>query len=132
MRKTTTASRTASTTTPAKTCWIAGVNSAGSVCRPAPIAAFAIAPKTATPTADPSDRANRFAPVTTPRSLHPTEDCAATSVGGATSPMPIPMTKHVAPTCATDESRPSNNSRAVPAIATTAPIDAQPRKPSRR
>ena len=51
-------------------------------------AAFAIAPKTAMPSALPIERPNTNVPVTTPRRSHSTEDCAAISVGLATSPMP--------------------------------------------
>src|SRR5215207_2470738 len=66
-------------------------------CSPSPDPAmtpFAIAPKIATPTALPIDRRNMFAPVTTPRSDHGTEDWAAMSVGEATRPSPRPTTKH--------------------------------------
>src|SRR5665647_3838098 len=59
---------------------------------------FATAPKIATPTALPIERENRLAPVTTPRSFHPTLDCAAISDGVATRPRPRPATKQLAAT----------------------------------
>ena len=66
-------------------------------CSPSPefaMTPFAIAPKIATPTALPIERRNMFAPVTTPRCAHGTDDCAAMSVGEATRPSPRPTTKH--------------------------------------
>ena len=42
---------------------------------------MAIAPNTATPTALPTERANKLVPVTTPRVCQSTEDCAAISPG---------------------------------------------------
>ena len=51
------------------------------------------------PRALPIERANIEVPVTTPRSFHSTDDCAAIRVGAATKPMPSPMTKQVTPTC---------------------------------
>ena len=54
---------------------------------------FATAPKTPAATALPIDRRNMFAPVTTPCSVHGTDDCVAMSVGEATSPSPRPTTK---------------------------------------
>ncbi len=62
-------------------------------------AAFASAPNTATPTALPIERANAFAPVTTPRSDHSTLDWAAMSDGLAIRPMPRPMTTQHPATC---------------------------------
>ena len=62
-------------------------------CSPPPSAAmiaFAIAPKIATPTALPIERANMFVPVTTPRSFQPTLDCAAISVGVGDEAHPEP------------------------------------------
>ena len=55
---------------------------------------FTTAPKTATPTALPTERANMFAPVATPRLDHETAVCAATTPGLATYPKPMPITKH--------------------------------------
>ncbi len=52
-----------------------------------------MAPKMATPTALPTERANMLVPVTTPRRSQPTDDCTATSVGLAVYPSPTPITK---------------------------------------
>ena len=71
-------------------------------------------------------------PVTTPRSCQPTVDCAAMSVGAATSPIPRPMTKHVAATWITVDDAFSRPSSAVPATARALPINAQARNPIRR
>ena len=70
-------------------------------CRPVRAATteLAIAPKTATPTALPTERANMLAPVTTPRCCQSTEDCAATTAGLATKPKPRPITKQGAARC---------------------------------
>ena len=63
--------------------------------------ALAIAPKIATPTELPIERANRLVPVTTPRSFHGTLDWAAMRVGVATSPIPRPTMKQLIATKAT-------------------------------
>ena len=96
--------RAAATTTATKTAAPASVATAGSVSRPPEpdTTELATAPRTAAPTALPIDRANMLAPVATPRSSHETLACAAMSDGVATSPMPRPVTKHVAATTATE------------------------------
>ena len=92
-------------------------------------AAFAIAPKIATPSALPIERPNTNVPVTTPRRSHSTEDCAAISVGLATNPMPKPSTKQVAATIHTELRADSKVSRPEPMTTTAPPISAVRRKP---
>jgi len=69
-------------------------------CSPSPalITLLAIAPKIATPTALPAERANTLTPVTTPRSSQSTEAWAAISVGAAVQPSPKPITNDTAAT----------------------------------
>ena len=94
----------AATSTATNTATPAAVAAAGSVSgRPdAAITPLATAPSTAAPTALPSERANMLVPVATPRSAQPTLACAAINEGVATRPMPIPVTKQVIATAATD------------------------------
>jgi hypothetical protein len=61
------------------------------------------APKTAKPTGLPIDRANRFTPVTTPRSFHCTLDWAAMRLGVTAGPKSKPTTKQLRATRATDD-----------------------------
>src|SRR5262245_10420420 len=86
----------------------------------------------ATPTALPTERANIVAPVTTPRRSQPTEDCAATTLGEAVKPRPMPITKQATPSWRTGLEVPTVSSRPVPATATTDPITIVVRNPSRR
>ena len=82
---------------------------------------MAIAPKTATPTALPAERANTFTPVTTPRSFHSTEACAAISDGAAVQPSPKPITNDTAPTIHGFGQGPDAASPSVPASAIRLP-----------
>ncbi len=52
------------------------------------------APKTATPIALPTVRANIVAPVVTARDCQPTADWAAITAGATAKPKPKPITKH--------------------------------------
>src|SRR5882762_3414035 len=99
---------------------------------PGPKIAFAIAPKMATPTALPSDRANMLLPVTTPRSFQSTLDCAAISVGTASSPMPAPITKQTAATTATFGRCAMTTSTDAPVVTSAAPTIAVFLNPQRR
>ena len=88
--------------------------SAGSV-------AEAIAPKTATPTTLPAERANMVSPVTTPRSFQVTAACAAISEGAATQPRPKPTTNETPATAHGFGHGPTAARPAVPASATRHP-----------
>jgi hypothetical protein len=90
-----------------------------------------IAPQTATPTAEPSDRANMLVPVTAPRSVNAADDWAAMSVGTAVSPIPTPTTNVVAATAKTDDDAPSRSVSEVPARTSAEPMTAVQRKPIR-
>lgn len=81
----------------------------------------AIAPKIATPTALPAERANTLTPVTTPRSLQSTDDCAEISAGAAIQPSPNPVTKDAAATVHGFGQGPDAASLTVPSSATTLP-----------
>src|ERR1700704_5088445 len=77
--------------------------SAGGLAKRAARVALAIAPKTAAPTALPSERLNMLVPVTTPRRSHLTTDCTATNIGLADRPSPTPTTKAAPAVAHTDE-----------------------------
>src|SRR6478735_2184305 len=93
--------------------------------------AFAMAPKIATPTALPTERMNMLVPVTTARSFHGTEACAAMSVGVATRPRPKPTTRHDAAVAKTFGVAEVSHSARAPTVATTRPMSAVGRKPMR-
>ena len=104
-------------------------------CSPRPeraITPFATAPKIATPTALPIERRNMLAPVTTPRSDHGTDDCAAMSVGEATSPRPRPTMKHAMAVVQTFGVSEAATSAAEPSTETASPMSAVRRNPMRR
>src|SRR6476646_11558202 len=106
----TTSSSTDTTAEATNTAWIAGSRTAAGRCSragtelPTRVATtpLAIAPKTATPTELPTERANMLAPVATPRCCQVTDDCAATTAGLATKPNPMPMTKHGTARCSSE------------------------------
>ena len=99
---------------------------------PSPKTVLATAPKTATPTALPRDRANMWAPETTPRSPQSTLDCAAIRLGSASRPSPQPVTKHSTATTATFGWWTTASSAPVPARTRVAPIAAVFLNPIRR
>ena len=70
-------------------------------------------------------------PVATPRSAQPTLACAAINEGVATRPMPIPVTKQVIATAATDGVRARSANPAVPTTTRPSPMRIVGRKPSR-
>ena len=94
--------------------------------------AFATAPKMATPTALPIDRAKRLVPVTTPRSSQSTLAWAAMSDGVATSPRPRPTMKQDAATTPTDGADANTTSGTVPSTTMAMPMSTVARKPMRR
>ena len=93
--------------------------------------ALATAPKIATPTAAPTDRMNMLVPVTTARSLHGTEACAAMRVGVATRPSPRPTTKDEPAVAHTFGVAEASHSDSAPTAAMS-PMSAVGRKPMRR
>src|SRR3954447_10657201 len=88
-----------------------------------------MAPNTATPTADPTDRANMLVPVATPRCPHATLDCATTRAGAATQPMPKPIRAQPTATCHSDAAGSTSTSTNAPAIASETPSRPVARKP---
>ena len=96
-------------------------------------AALAIAPNTATPTALPTERANMFVPVTTPRVSQLADCWAAISTGDAVKPMPTPITQQAMAIRQTELSAPTV-SRSAPSRGsrTPNPSRAQSRNPTRR
>ena len=131
---------TAATAEATKTPWIAGDSTTAGRCSRsswapptrAVTAALAIAPNTATPTALPTERANMFVPVTTPRVSQSAACCAAISTGDAVKPMPTPITQQAMAIRHTELSAPTVNSRPEPRIANAEPSRAQSRNPTRR
>src|SRR6478752_1901555 len=123
MASTATAVATATTSTPVNTAAEPDLMAAGPTecTSPGPKIELAIAPKTVTPTALPSERANILLPVTTPRSFQPTLDWAAIRVGRASRPMPPPITRHTDATTATFGRCATTTSTADPAITNVAP-----------
>src|SRR6478752_5175754 len=95
-------------------------------------AALAIAPNTATPTALPTERANRFVPVTRPRVCQSAVDCAAISTGEAMKPMPSPITQQAKASRHTELSGVTVRRMAEPEMANRLPNRAQSRNPTRR
>src|SRR3954454_74322 len=94
---------------------------------------LAMLPKTATPTALPSDRMNMLAPVTTPRRFQPTTDCTATRIAIDAKPSPTPTTKLDRATRHSPVSSCTNNANIKqPVIVKTLPISAVSRKSMRR
>lgn len=89
--------------------------------------ALTSAPKLATPTALPMDRANMVVEVASPRSDQSTLDCVAIRVGLATRPMPPPMTKQNRATCHTGESGVSRVVSSAPTAASALPMIADHR-----
>jgi hypothetical protein len=134
MARTATAVATATTSTPMKTAADPDWTTAGpsEFRSPEPKIELAMAPKIATPTALPSDRANMLLPVTMPRSSQSTLDCAAISVGTASRPMPAPITKHTTATLATFGRCANAASPDAPAITNEAPSTAVRLKPQRK
>ena len=70
-----------------------------------PTTALTIAPKTATPIAEPTERENMLVAVATPRSPQATLDWATTSAGAATHPIPKPISRQPSATCHSDAGR---------------------------
>src|ERR1700712_2334547 len=122
------------TVTAMNTSWDAGSRAAAdwSAEPEALITPLAMAPNSATPTAEPIDLLNMMFPVTTPRSDQPTLDCAAMMVGLATSPSPRPTMKQYSATVQMEEPSPRVIINAVPTRAMAPPIRAVDRKPMRR
>ena len=81
--------------------------------------ALAIAPKTATPTALPIERANMSSPVTTPRRSQPTATGPRRSPGWRRSRSPGPSRSTAAASCSTGLVASTVSSSAAPAIAMT-------------
>ena len=90
-----------------------------------------MAPKIATPTALPAERANTLTPVTTPRSSQSTEACAAISVGAAVQPRPKPIDERDRGDGDRVRPRPGRASAMVPRRAIALPSRIVTRKPRR-
>ena len=126
-------SSTTLSTVPATKTWCVAVATASGVGSASPARVMlAIAPNSATPTALPTDRPNRFVAVTTPRSAQPTLACAAISIGLATNPIPSPTTKQHTATCQIADDPVSRMVDDVPSTTMQAPISAVLRNPIRR
>ena len=97
-----------------------------------PATALTIAPNTATPMAEPTERENMFVAVATPRSPHATLDWATTRAGAATQPIPKPISRQPSATCHSDPAGSISASTSEPATARPTPSRPVARKPMLR